>query len=119
IETYCGPIAQYETKWGQNMLVHRWQAPIVPDKKQIWAMLEAEGLEPFEEVFPPETKVDWHRHPFDEVRTVAQGEMLFDVAGNKLLLRAGDRIVIPSNTKHQFEVKGVEPLVCVCAHKTA
>jgi mannose-6-phosphate isomerase-like protein (cupin superfamily) len=44
--------------------------------------------------------------------------MLFDISGNKLLLRAGDRIVIPSNTRHSKRVQGQESCVCICAHKT-
>lgn len=100
------------------MLVFRWQAPLVPDKNQIKTMFEAEGLEPFEESFPPKSSVEVHKHPFDEVRTVAEGEMLFDIAGNKLLLRAGDRIIIPSNTKHSFTIQGETACLCVCANKT-
>ncbi|OFZ19039.1 MAG: hypothetical protein A2Z20_09835 [Bdellovibrionales bacterium RBG_16_40_8] len=99
------------------MIIHRWQAPIVPDKKQIRSLFEAEGLTPHEEAFPPDTTIDWHRHPFDEVRTVAQGEVVFDIAGNKLLLRAGDRIVIPSNTKHSFKTQGSTECVCIVASK--
>ncbi len=99
------------------MLVFRWQAPRVPDKKQIRALFEAEGLTPIEESYPPETLIDWHRHPFDEVRTVAEGEILFDIAGNKLLLRPGDRIVIPSNTKHSFKIQGDSQCICFVANK--
>jgi quercetin dioxygenase-like cupin family protein len=99
------------------MLVFRWQAPIVPDKTQITALYEAEGLTPFEEVYSPETLVGDHRHPFDEVRTVVQGEVMFDIAGNKLLLRPGDRIVIPSNTRHSFKAQGNENCVCICANR--
>ncbi|MEQ1666272.1 MAG: cupin domain-containing protein [Bdellovibrionales bacterium] len=101
------------------MVVLRWQAPIVPDKKQIRSLFEAEGLTPYEEVFPPETQINWHRHPFDEVRTVVQGEVLFDIAGNQLLLRSGDRIVIPSNTKHSFKIQGTSECVCLVANKTS
>ncbi len=100
------------------MIVMRWQAPQRPDKSQIKMMFEAEGLQPFEEVYAPDAFVDNHRHPFDEVRVVAEGEMLFDISGNKLLLRAGDRIVIPSNTRHSKRVQGQESCVCICAHKT-
>ena len=100
------------------MLVTRWQAAVVPEKKQILLMFEAEGLEPFEEVFEPNTVIKDHRHPFDEVRMVAKGELLLDIAGNKLLLRPGDRIVIPSNTKHSKKVEGTEPCQCICARKT-
>lgn len=100
------------------MIVSRWQAPLVPDRKQIHMMFSAEGLEPFEEVFEPGAVVANHRHPFDEVRMVASGQLVIDVAGNKLLLRAGDKIVIPSNTRHSKKVEGTEPCVCVCASKT-
>ncbi|MCB0386674.1 MAG: cupin domain-containing protein [Bdellovibrionales bacterium] len=100
------------------MIVTRWQAPLVPNKNQIHMMFVAEGLEPFEESFEPGSNINNHRHPFDEVRMVASGQMVIDVAGNKLLLRAGDKIVIPSNTRHSKKVEGTEPCVCICASKS-
>lgn len=100
------------------MLVTRWQAAIVPDIKQITAVFQAEGLEPFEEGLDPDAVIGDHRHPFDEVRMVASGQMLIDISGNKLLLRAGDRIVIPSNTRHSKKVEGPHACVCICAYKT-
>lgn len=100
------------------MLVFRWQAPIVPNQSQIEALYKAEGLVPIEELFNPEFQINDHRHPFDEVRTVVKGELVFDVAGNKLLLRAGDKIVIPANTKHSFKAQGTEPCLCLYASKT-
>jgi quercetin dioxygenase-like cupin family protein len=99
------------------MLVTRWQAPLVPNKQQIKMMFEAEGLTPYEEVFPPQTNIGDHRHPFDEVRMVAEGQLLLDIAGNRLLLRAGDKIIIPSNTRHSKQVEGAAPCVCICAQK--
>lgn len=100
------------------MIVTRWQAPLVPNRQQMKLMLEAEGLEPFEEVVPGDTTIQEHRHPFDEVRMVAAGQMLLDISGNRLLLRPGDKIIIPSNTRHSKKVEGQEPCVCICAHKT-
>lgn len=99
------------------MLVRRWQAPVVPVKDQIVKMFEMEGLEPFEETFPEGAEIQNHKHPFDEVRMVAEGELLLNVAGNQLLLRPGDRIVIPSNTKHSKKVQGTAECVCICAKK--
>lgn len=87
------------------MLINRWQAPIQPNKSQLKLILENEGLEPIEENYPPNTKIPEHRHPFDEVRFVAEGEILFSVAGTQLLLRSGDRIEIPANTKHWQETQ--------------
>lgn len=100
------------------MLVTRWQASLVPDTKQIFMMFEAEGLQAYEEVFEPNSLIQDHRHPFDEVRMVAQGQLMLDIAGNKLLLRPGDKIVIPSNTRHSIKVEGQEPCLCICAKKT-
>lgn len=102
------------------MIVTRWQAPLVPELKQIKMMFEAEGLEPYEEVVNKADDVPDHRHPFDEVRMVASGELMLNVAGNKLLLRAGDKIIIPSNTKHSKKVGSQsEACVCICAHRAS
>ena len=100
------------------MIVRRWQAPIVPDIKQIMMMFQVEGLTPYEEVVEHETTIPDHRHPFDEVRMVAQGELHINISGTQLLLRAGDRILIPSNTRHSKSVKTPEDCICVCATKT-
>lgn len=99
------------------MLVTRWQAPMVPNFQQMQMMFEAEGLTPYEEAIPPQTTIADHRHPFDEVRMVAKGQLLLDIAGNRLLLRPGDKIVIPSNTRHSKRNDGDAPCVCVCAQK--
>ncbi len=97
------------------MLVSRWQAPVVPSFEQVKMIFEAEGLEPFEEVFAANSRIPEHRHPFDEVRMVVKGEMFLNISGNKLLLRAGDRIRIPSNTKHSYETESFDCL-CICAN---
>jgi len=100
------------------MLITRWQAPLVPEKSQVWMMFEAEGLTPYEEVFQPQSTIQDHRHPFEEVRMVVKGELILDIAGNKLLLRAGDRIIIPANTRHSKKVESGEPCICIVANKT-
>src|ERR1700722_15751579 len=99
------------------MLVSRWQAPILPTKQQMVLMFESEGLDAEEELIPSGAKVDDHRHPFDEVRIVVSGQLMLDIAGNKLLLGAGDRIVIPANTRHSNQADGQEPCVCIYAMK--
>lgn len=99
------------------MLVSRWQAPILPTRQQMVLMLESEGLEPEEEIIPKSSQVTDRRHPFDEVRIVVSGQMFLDIAGNRLLLRAGDRIMIPANTRHSKQADGDEPCVCIYAMK--
>ncbi len=99
------------------MLVSRWQAPILPTRQQMALMLESEGLEPQEETISETTRAIEQRHPFDEVRIVVKGQLLLDVAGNRLLLRSGDRILIPANTRHTKQADGGEPCTCIYAMK--
>ncbi len=99
------------------MIVNRWQAPILPTFEQIKMIFEREGLRPVEEVYTPGQEISAHRHPFDEVRMLVQGSLLIDIAGNNLLLRAGDKIIIPSNTKHSKKVHGKETCICIFSYK--
>ena len=100
------------------MIVTRWQAPLIPTAEQIKMIFEGEGLSPVEEVLPASHTVKDARYPFDEVRRVISGDLLLNISGNQLLLRAGDRIDIPSNTKHTRSANGPEPCVCVVALKS-
>ena len=99
------------------MLISRWQASILPNKEQIQLMYRLEGLSATEEVLPSGASIKEHRHPFDEVRTVIEGELFVNVSGNKLMLRAGDRIVIPSNTRHSYSVESESDCLSLCASK--
>lgn len=99
------------------MIVTRWQAPLLPTRQQIAMILHDEGLDCHEETYEPQQKVKEHRHPFCEVRIVAQGEMLFNIGGTQFLLRPGDRVEIPANTRHAHAAQGTEPCICVCAKK--
>src|ERR1700722_4197678 len=99
------------------MLVSRWQAPILPTQQQMVLMLESEGLDPEEETIPSGAAIADHRHPFDEVRIVVSGQLMLDLAGHKMLLRAGDRVLLPANTRHSKQNDAQEPCVCIYAMK--
>lgn len=99
------------------MVVTRWQAPVLPTAEQIKMIFEAEGLAPREEVLDPKTMIPDHRHPFDEVRIVVSGSLFMNISGNQILLRAGDRIDIPANTRHSKSVEGDAPCVSVIANR--
>ena len=99
------------------MIVRRWLAPLVPTKTQIEALFEREGLEHFEENFKAGTSIPEHRHPFDEVRMIVSGQMFYNIAGNKLLLRRGDKIIIPSNTRHSKQIPEKADCLSVCAYR--
>jgi mannose-6-phosphate isomerase-like protein (cupin superfamily) len=102
---------------GSFMLITRWQAPLTPSIEQLKILLENEGLDPFIEENSAGEKIPEHRHPFNEVRIVAKGEMLFNIAGNQILLRTGDRLEVPSNTKHWHQAHGTESCICICANR--
>lgn len=99
------------------MIITRWQAPLTPTRNQLFSILEKEGLEPFEENYAPQEKVHEHRHPFAEIRYIVSGELIFNISGNQFVLRAGDRIEIPANTKHSHFAQGGSECVCVCAQR--
>ena len=99
------------------MIIRRWLAPLTPTKEQIKALFEKDGLEPFEENFPPGNKIPEHRHPFDEVRMILKGKLLYNISGNKILLRPGDKIIIPSNTLHSKSAQNQEPCFSICAYQ--
>jgi quercetin dioxygenase-like cupin family protein len=99
------------------MIVTRWQAPALPAPEHLKMIFEAEGLSAAIEELGPGTVIPDHRHPFDEVRFVVAGELMMNIAGNRLLLRSGDRIDIPANTKHSKNVEGNEACVCLVANR--
>lgn len=58
-----------------------------------------------------------HRHDFEEMFTVLDGEVEATFRGETTVLRAGDTVNIPSNAPHSFTNTSDEParLLCVCA----
>ena len=99
------------------MIITRWQAPVLPNKSQMKFLFENEGLEVVEEIFEPQKKISEHRHPYCEVRMIVEGEMLFNIAGNQFLLREGDRVEIPANTRHSYMAQGNNSCVSLCAFR--
>lgn len=99
------------------MIVIRWQAPLKPTKDQALMIFRAEDLQPREETLTQQETYPEHRHPFDEVRMILSGELSMNINGNQLLLRSGDKIIIPSNTKHSQKVLSQEPCECIVANK--
>ncbi len=99
------------------MLIQRWQASHTPQKSHLKMMLSLEGLDFIEESYSPEEKVLEHKHPMTEVRIVIEGEMLFHVAGNQFVLRPGDRVEIPPNTKHTHGCFGTQNCLSLYATK--
>lgn len=101
------------------MLITRWQAPQLPSIEQIKIIFRAEDLEARQEEYAPGEEVSDHRHKFDEVRMVVSGSLGINVAGNQLVLHPGDKIEIPSNTRHSTKnISSNEHCVCIFAQRT-
>jgi quercetin dioxygenase-like cupin family protein len=58
-----------------------------------------------------------HRHDFEETFILLEGEMEAIFRGNKLTVRAGDTLNIPSNAPHQFHNVSTRPVrtLCICS----
>jgi quercetin dioxygenase-like cupin family protein len=58
-----------------------------------------------------------HRHDFEEMFTVLDGEVLVTFRGETLIARAGETVNVPANAPHAFTNAGDTPsrLLCLCA----
>ena len=58
-----------------------------------------------------------HRHDFEEMFTVLQGEVEFTFRGAKRVARAGETLNVPANAPHSFrnESDAAARLLCLCA----
>ena len=101
------------------MKISRWQADLKPSEKEIESMLTGEGLEPVIESYSSGGAVQEHIHPFDEIRIVASGVIRYNVAGNEFLLREGDRVDLPSNTRHWMRAEGDQESISFVAHRVS
>lgn len=58
-----------------------------------------------------------HRHDFEEMFTVLEGEIELSFRGQHLIARTGETVNVPANAPHGFRNSSGEParLLCVCA----
>jgi quercetin dioxygenase-like cupin family protein len=58
-----------------------------------------------------------HRHDFEEMFSILEGEIEATFRGKKTIIRAGETINIPANAPHQFQNKSGKParLLCLCS----
>ncbi len=66
---------------------------------------------------PPGGGPSRHRHDFEEMFILLEGEMEATFRGKRTTVRAGDVINIPSNAPHQFHNASSKPvhLLCICS----
>lgn len=102
----------------KSMLINRWTGHSLPSPQQLKMLLVNEGLQPELETLAAHSSIKEHRHPFDEIRIVLEGNLIIDVNGNQLLLRPGDRIDVPANTRHSKMVHGGGACISIIAKRT-
>ncbi len=58
-----------------------------------------------------------HRHDFEEMFTILEGEIALTFRGQKSVGRAGETVNIPANAPHSFKNTSEQParLLCMCA----
>ena len=58
-----------------------------------------------------------HRHDFEEMFTILEGEIEFTFRGAKSVVRAGETVNIPANAPHAFRNRSERParLLCLCS----
>jgi quercetin dioxygenase-like cupin family protein len=58
-----------------------------------------------------------HRHDFEEMFTVLEGEVTFTFRGEQAVLRAGETVSVPANAPHYFKNTAGQParMLCFCA----
>lgn len=58
-----------------------------------------------------------HRHDFEEMFTILEGEIEFTFRGEKLVVRSGQTINIPANAPHAFRNTSEQPArtLCMCS----
>ena len=99
------------------MKIMRWRADRRPTKEEVETMFTDEGMEALIEEYQAGAEVKDHRHPFDEVRMVVKGALRYNVAGNEFILREGDRLDLPSNTRHSTKAEPDSECVSIFAYR--
>ena len=57
-----------------------------------------------------------HRHPYEEVFILHEGEVEFEVAGKTLGAKPGMVVVVPPDTVHAFKNVGANAIHMTCIH---
>ena len=94
-----------------------WADPVPPTQSALWRLMADEGLNPYSWSNGPHDVYAAHTHSYDKVIYVVQGSITFGLPelGEKLTLKAGDRLDLPAGTVHDAIV-GAQGVICLEAH---
>lgn len=95
-----------------------WTDSVSPTQSTLWRLMADEGLSPYSWSNGPHDVYSAHKHSYNKVIYVVQGSITFGLPelGQKLILKAGDRLDLPAGTVHDAAV-GAQGVVCLEAQK--
>lgn len=99
-------------------LVTPWADSVPPTQSTLWRLMTEDGLSPYSWSNGPHDIYPAHSHSYDKVIYVVQGSITFGLpeSGQKITLKAGDRLDLPAGTVHDAVV-GAQGVLCLEAHK--
>jgi mannose-6-phosphate isomerase-like protein (cupin superfamily) len=68
---------------------------------------------------PPGGGPSLHRHPYDEIFVVQEGEATFVADGEERIVRGGEIVIVPAGVAHGFVNSGDGPLRQIDIHLNA
>ncbi|MBK9924638.1 MAG: cupin [Anaerolineales bacterium] len=95
-----------------------WPDSATPTESTLRQLYANEGMDPYVWSNGPHDVYAAHTHSFDKVIYVVRGSITFGLPelGQKLTLKAGDRLDLPAGTVHDATV-GPQGVVCLEGHK--
>ena len=95
-----------------------WPDSTTPTESTLKQLCTDEGLSPYPWSNGPRDVYSAHTHSYEKVIYVVRGSITFGLPelGEKLTLKAGDRLDLPANTVHDAVV-GPQGVLCLEAHK--
>ncbi len=93
-----------------------WSRAEAPSQEAIVAAFRAEGLSPYSWSNGPGDRYGAHSHSYFKVLYCARGSIAFEVEGEKVEMKPGDRLDLPAHTSHSAVV-GPHGCTCYEAHR--
>lgn len=89
-----------------------WDGASTPSQAEIRRIFENENLSPSTWSNGPGDKYSAHSHGYHKVLYCLQGSIVFNVEGESVNLKPGDRLEIPPGTSHSADV-GPDGVSCM------
>jgi len=99
-----------------ELQILKWNKSTPPIIEDIEAMFQARKLNYYSFTNKPGDHYAIHDHTYDKFLAVAQGVTKWIINGQEYILKAGDAVILPKNTKHEVWIIGDEDSECLEGH---